>query len=128
MLLEVSSLIMTGWLGAGSFVAFIQLQMIEVLINIFRRILIEPPKGKLLSKHHVGGAVERAVEEGRGTRRVKGFRSLYHVLQGEAGPQRPGSNTYVPRSKLGTAGWRASVRRQAFGKEVAGGREQAAGQ
>ena len=50
-LLEVSSLIMTGWLGAGSFVAFIQLQMIEVLINIFRRILIEPPKGKLLSKH-----------------------------------------------------------------------------
>ena len=65
-MLEVSSLIMTGWLGAGSFVAFIQAQLLELIANVFRRIVIEPPKGRMLSKLHETGSVQRATTQSPG--------------------------------------------------------------
>ena len=63
MLLEVASLIMTGWLGAGDFLSFINAQLLELAINTARRITIEPIKGKVLHAQHVDGSVARATTQ-----------------------------------------------------------------
>ena len=64
-LLEVCSLLWTGWLTASSFIAFVLVQMIELGINTFRRILIEPPKGYYLAKFHKREMVQRATTQSR---------------------------------------------------------------
>ena len=63
MLLEITAYIGTGFLGAADFRGAIFMQLIEIGINVFRRIFIEPPKGRLLSRVHVHASVKRATTQ-----------------------------------------------------------------
>ena len=63
MLLEIASLMMTGWLGAEDFLSFISAQILELSMNVFRRVVIEPTKGRVLHAQHVGGSINRATKQ-----------------------------------------------------------------
>ena len=63
MLLEITAYIFTGGLAAANFLAAVMTQLVEVSVNIFRRIFIEPPKGRLLSRVHVDASVKRATTQ-----------------------------------------------------------------